>query len=280
MKKTNAKISLFLSLVLICVIFAAGLAMAQDIEESNAVQSDDVNEDLEIEDQEQVNQAIDDSNLSYSDYAKVGFTSITKAQGWAIDGNNGYIVSALWATQTFINVKKSDVKQIREQYKGNPQEAMQNLRQLAEETDLVKKSRGFLKSGLGKDHSNFKLNRTDDGSSNTSITFDVYVLGERNQTMNKVGTLELSGNSYSEFVLWTGTLSLISGEKTGTYKISVASKSVFASGAGNAGAEKAKEKFLNSEEKQSEKRQNFLERWFGKRDKNQNKLQIENRGED
>ena len=31
MKKTNAKISLFLSLVLICVIFAAGLAMAQDI---------------------------------------------------------------------------------------------------------------------------------------------------------------------------------------------------------------------------------------------------------
>lgn len=223
----NKKISLFLMTLMLVSILATGFALAE-----TETEIDNANEVVPSQDT-----TSGDISMDETAYKRIGFARITYAQGYATSGDKGYLVNALWGVHTFSKIAKTDVQSIREKYKGNPEEIKQALKEAAKE-EIVKNSAGKLQLGVGKDHENFKLNLTSISADNKTVSFDVFSINsDGTEGRTKVGTLSLTGKTYSEFTLWTGTLSLDSGNKAGTYAVSLASKTALVKNPGKGSSE-------------------------------------------
>lgn len=205
--KTKA-ISLVLASIMLTSILAAGFALAET--------------ETEVDNESALTPSTDTSVVSSdipTGYKQVGLARATYGQGYAISGDIGYTANVIWASHTFSRIAQADLQAIREQYKGNKTAMEQALKEAAKE-QITKQSAGKLQLGIGKGHENFKLNLTSTSADNKTVSFDVLTIDSK----EKVGTLSLTGKTYSDFTLWTGTLVLDSGDKAGTYSLSLASK--------------------------------------------------------
>jgi len=175
-------LSLALAFLMLVSVFAVAFAIAED----NA-ESDDVSADLEVNDANELADTAVETNKSVQGYKHIGFSSVTAGQGYAISGDFGFLADVLWINQKFVKISKEEIKEIREKARnGSLKEAKDDL--IAAENDsVITRSFGRLHLGLGKRHSNYKLVKAD--VSNESASFDVYSLGSKNETGDKVGTL-------------------------------------------------------------------------------------------
>ena len=233
------KLSLFLALLLVSSIFATAFVLA-DAEDTDAPETNNVKSDLGIEDQSALAGLVKEANSTLQGYRHFGGSQVTYAQGWATFDDSGYLVNVLWVSQTFAKASVEEIRDIREQYKDCMENeerrnrtciynATQALKDVANET-IQKRSFGKLQLGVGRNHQNFKLVKNE--FTNDSVNFDVYTIDSRNATRDKVGTLDLEATHYSDMTLWQGQLVIESGDRAGTYEVSLASKSAIVIGLG------------------------------------------------
>lgn len=240
-------------------IFAAALALADeeitnlnDLSQGSVVSdsSDALNESQEIAD---------------NDVRVLGTNAVTLAEGWTVsnDGSKAEIIKGLWISRDFLKVNASKVKETREKYKGDKEKIKQELLNLA--GNSVSLATGRLNLGLGNIMEKFKLFKKEIG--NDSAVFYVIPINEKafndsEASSKSMGTLTLNSKKYLDLTLWTGTLSLKSGNYAGDWKVSMASKTkVFK---GNAEIKKVEEKI---KENQGEKRGFWARLQFWKRNK-------------
>ena len=241
----NKSMSLMLASLMMLSILATGFALAESVTE--------VDSTSEIMPSEDVTSA--DVSFDETAYKRIGSARVTYAQGYATSGDNGYLVNALWGVHTFSKIAREDMKAIKESNKGKPEDRKAALDAAKEE--IVKNTAGKLQIGVGKDNERYQLNLTSMSSDNKTSTFDLLAIN----TKDKVGTLTINGKSYSEFTLWTGTIVIDSGDKAGTYSISLASKTELVKNPGNPGKGNSEGNQLNGQQNEQLKK-GFWQRIF------------------
>lgn len=230
----SKSIALALVSIMALSILASGFALAED--------------ESEINDLTEISSG-DTSNLDLGlqNVERFGLSKVTSAQGFATSDSTGYLVNALWARYSMLNISRGELDSLREKYRGNP-EAMQSALQELSSRGIVNVSDGKLALGAGKDNQKFKLSLA--SSSDSSLVFNVFsISSDGKEGRTQVGTLTLTAKDYAEMTLWTGSLVLNSGTNAGTYSVSLASKSGLMKSDNGLGLALGKDKKENKDEK-------------------------------
>lgn len=164
----------------------------------------------------------------------LGIARATVGEGFVVKSDNTEArrISAFWVSSRYISIDPAAVKQLREQYKGQPAKLKEEIAKLATDK-VVAKAIGRLKVGFGNKGENFKLLKRE--FTNTSVSFYVLPItqdlpalkdsSDEEISAKAVGTLVLEATKYPSLTLWKGTLTLNSGNNAGTWSVTATSNS-------------------------------------------------------
>ncbi len=164
----------------------------------------------------------------------LGVARATVGDGFVVKSDNTEAkrIAALWVSSKYVSVDPAKLKNLREQYKGQPARLKAEIAKLATDK-VVAKAAGRLRVGFGATGANFKLLKKE--FTNTSVSFYVLPITEDLAALKDaadseisaklVGTMTLDATKYPSLVLWKGTLTLTSGNFVGTWSVTATSNS-------------------------------------------------------
>ncbi len=164
----------------------------------------------------------------------VGIARVTVGEGFVVKSDNTEAkrIAALWVSSRYVSIDPATVKNLRQQYKGQPAKLKEEITKLATDK-VVAKATGRLRVGFGKNGENFKLLKKE--FTNTSVSFYVLPItqnlpelkdsSDEEISAKAVGTLTLDATKYPSLTVWKGTLTLNSGTHAGTWSATATSHS-------------------------------------------------------
>lgn len=221
-----------LILITVCLmilgLFAINLVVAEEVQKVDSIEAV-VSEAPDFEESEVAEIVTENEEIAPTETKKVrGLKRATLGRGWAVksDDSAAEYLRASWVGGFVAEVPLSEMKRIREEYKGDREKIAEELRKLKTEKTWV--STGRLHVGLGRLIENFKLMKKEITGEKAvfyvlPISANLKELDETSLHSRSVGTLELDKKKYPHLTLWSGSLSLSSGEYSGDWKVSISS---------------------------------------------------------
>ncbi len=208
----NAKISIAMMLLLVLGIFSTTTVMADDVVNINAKNVDAISTTAEqvevVEATEIVSEEIESTDVTEiveeveesSDKKRIGFIRVWKGHGWINNGEEGHLITGLWAVQKFANIN-SNSKEI-------------------EEKSFVRAFGRLHIAGSGM----YKLVRYKDEISEETVNFYVVPLRKKVNVNSaesaSVGKLSLTAKeSFRGLTTWEGVLNFDFGDLTGSWDV-------------------------------------------------------------
>ncbi len=164
----------------------------------------------------------------------IGLARVTLGNGFIVKSDNTEAkrISAFWISSRYISIDPIILKQLREQYKGQPAKLKQEIEKLATDKVVVKAT-GRLRVGFGRNTEIFKLLKKE--FNNESVSFYVLPINENlavlkdasdaDISIKTIGTLTIDGTNYPTLTVWKGTLVSNSGRYSGTWDVTASSHS-------------------------------------------------------
>ncbi len=219
-----------ISLSIVAILIIGIFAIAFVIAEEQAVETSD-DSIIEVAVDNSVNTAIQeslaDSQSGDNDVKIIGMKKVTLTEGWIVSKNNSnaQILTGLWISGTYAKANASQVKQTRDQNKGNKTKIKEELKKISTETILL--AHGRIHIGFGSDMEKFRLFKK--GITNNSASFYVIPINnnaaDENEAKNlSIGIFEVTNKKYPSLTLWNGKLVINSGKYSGEWTVSTASK--------------------------------------------------------
>jgi hypothetical protein len=211
------------------LLFVIGiLVSAVEIKKEEATSMQDFITDSSVKDD--MNSALAETEqLVANDTRAFGFSVVTFAQGWMTNNDNNTraeVLTAVWISKSYLEVNSEKVKQVRQQYKDDPDKLDEELKKLASDVKTVSWGRIYIGEGEGME----KLKLVKKEMTNDSALFYVtpmsekYDLDETNEDGVSVGSLSLEKKYYPDLLLWQGVLKLEGGKYIGEWQVYSASK--------------------------------------------------------
>lgn len=157
--------------------------------------------------------------------------NVTSAHGWVVksDNTNAQFLSGMWATGISYSFSLDSLVRIRNKYPEDPAKIHEELKKLDKTGKINQFSVGRLNIGSSPNIERFKLIKKE--ITDTRAVFYVTPISSSLKDFNQtdletksVGVLDLTKNSYPSINLWTGKLILNSGDYSGEWSVSMASK--------------------------------------------------------
>lgn len=214
-------LSLFLISILTIGIFAFPVLLAQEEATTSQELSDSENTDVTI--QETLNES---TTTSVPENFKTGLKIGTLGEGWMTNSDNteASIFRTFWISKKQIEIDPQEVKEIREMYKNDSSKMKEELKKLSEGVNET--SFGQILLGLGNKMEKYKIVQKE--ATENKIVFYIIPINSKYNAEDissiSVGTFEVEKNVYPSLVLWTGKLVLNSGDYSGSWDVSFASK--------------------------------------------------------